>query len=294
MGLRIRTNDSSMRAQRHLSNTSERLVTDMEQLSSGYRINKSADDAAGLAISESLRAKIRSLRQARRNGHDGVSLVQVAEGSMNEITNILVRLRELAIQAASDTIGNTERGYINREYTQLVDEVDRIGKTTVFNGIQMLGGSEANNGLEDLSIHLGAGDASVPNTDAIDINLEEIKINAEEVLQLGREAELGPLEPDDAFTRDIAAGKLVVLDKALEKVSSSRAFLGAKQSRLQSAISNLDIQIENLETSRSRVRDVDFAEATAAFTQDKILGQAGASVLSQANAAPELALNLLR
>lgn len=294
MGLRIRTNDSSLRAQRHLSKTSERLVSDMEQLSSGYRINKSADDAAGLAISEGLRAKIRSLRQARRNGHDGVSLVQVAEGSMNEITNILVRLRELAIQAASDTIGNTERGYINREYTQLVDEVDRIGKTTEFNGIQLLGGSDANDGLEELSIHIGAGDASMPNTDAIEINLEEIKINAEEVLQLGREAELGPLEPGDDFTRDIAAGKLNVLDEALRKVASSRAFLGAKQSRLQSAVSNLDIHIENLETAKSRVRDVDFAEATAAFTQDRILGQAGASVLSQANAAPELALTLLR
>lgn len=294
MGLRIRTNDSSLRAQRHLSATSERTVNDMEQLSSGYRINKSADDAAGLAISEGLRAKIRSLRQARRNGQDGVSLVQVAEGSMNEITNILVRLRELAIQASSDTIGNTERSYVNREYTQLVDEIDRISKSTVFNGIKMLGGTEANNGLEELSIHIGAGDASVPNTDAIEINLEQIKINAEEVLQLGREAELGPLQPDEPFTRDVAAAKLTVLDTALGTVSSSRAFLGAKQSRLQSAVSNLDIQIENLETARSRVRDVDFAEATAAFTQDRILGQAGASVLSQANAAPELALNLLR
>lgn len=294
MGLRIRTNDSSLRAQRHLTATSDRLATDMEQLASGYRINKSADDAAGLAISEGLRGRIRSLRQARRNGHDGVSLVQVAEGSMNEITNILVRLRELAIQSSSDTIGNTERGYINREYTQLVDEIDRIGKSTVFNGIQMLGGSEENNGLEELSIHVGAGDASIPNSDAIELNLEEIKINAEEVLELGRGAELGPLHPDEDFSREVAAEKLSVLDRALEKVATSRAFLGSKQSRLRSAIGNLDIQIENLETARSRVRDVDFAEATAAFTQNRILGQAGVSVLSQANAAPELALNLLR
>lgn len=294
MGLRIRTNVSSIQAQRHLRDTSERTQENMSKLASGYRINKSADDAAGLAISESMRAKIVSLKQNKRNASDGVSLIQVAEGSMNEVSNILVRLRELAIQSSSDTLSNNERVYTNREYTQLVDEIDRIANTTEFNNIKLLGGPEANDGLDEMSIHVGAGPGSVPNTDTIEFTLSEIKLNAKEVLALGNEAEIGPLEAGDDFSREIAAEKLGVLDGALSKVASSRAFLGAKQSRLNSTINNLGVQIENLESAKSRIKDVDFAEASAEFTQNKILGQAGAAVLSQANAAPELALSLLR
>lgn len=294
MGLRIRTNVASIQAQRQLQATSEKTQEVSAKLASGYRINKSADDAAGLAISESMRAKIVSLNQAKRNAADGVSLIQVAEGSMNEVSNILIRLRELATQAASDTLSNNERLYTNREYTQLVDEIDRIATTTEFNSIKLLGGSDANDGLEELSIHVGAGPGTIRNTDTIEFNLDEIKLNAKEVLELDTEAEIGPLEAGDDFLRETAAAKLTVLDGALSKVASSRAFLGAKQSRLNSTINNLGVQIENLESAKSRIKDVDFAEATAEFTQNRILGQAGASVLSQANAAPELALSLLR
>src|SRR6476661_6839474 len=163
MGLRIRTNVASLNAQRNMGLSTAATGENMAKLSSGFRINKAADDAAGLAISENMSAKIRSLGQAKRNASDGISLVQVAEGSFNEVSNILVRLRELATQAASDTIGNTERSYTNREYTQLVQEIDRISNTTSFNGIDLLKGEE---GLPDatmFTLHIGGGDGSKEN-----------------------------------------------------------------------------------------------------------------------------------
>lgn len=294
MGMRIRTNVAALKSQRTLSGTNDALQGNMERLSSGFRINKAADDAAGLAISDSLNAKIRSMDQAKRNANDGVSLIQVAEGSMNEITNILVRLRELATQASSDTIGNLERSYTNKEYIQLVDEIDRISQSTEFNGLKLLQGADGNNGTAELVVHVGAGDGAVPNTDTINIDIDSIKVNAAEILGLGRESEVGPLDPGGDFTREVAAEKLQTIDTALQKMAENRATLGAKQSRLGSTINNLGIQIENTSTSKSRIKDVDFAAETAAFTQNRILGQAGASVLAQANSAPELALQLLR
>ena len=292
MGLRIKTNVASLQAQRQLGNTTAASQQNMERLSSGFRINKSADDAAGLAISDSQNAKIRSMDQAKRNANDGVSLIQVAEGSMNEISNILVRLRELSTQAASDTIGNLERSYTNKEYTQLVNEIDRITNSTEFNGLKLLGG-EDKNGISDLSIHVGAGDGTIENTDTISIDIESMKLDTE-ILKLGQEAEIGPLQGDDSFTRDTAAEKLTILDSALQQVASNRAYLGSKQSRLNSTINNLGVAIENLNTSKSRIKDVDFAAETASFTQNKILAQAGTSVLAQAGSVPELALQLLR
>lgn len=293
MGLRIKTNVPSLTAQRRLRDTTGEMSKNMEKLSSGYRINRSADDAAGLAISETMTGKIRSLNQAKRNASDGVSLIQVAEGSMNEISNILIRLRELSTQSASDTIGNLERSYTNKEYTQLVEEIDRISATSEFNGLKLLGGADENNGVGELTIHVGAGDGQVPNTDTIDIDIDAIKLDAGNVLGLNKEAEIGPVEIDGSFDRETAAEKLNTLDVAIKKVAGNRALLGAKQSRLESTINNLGIQVENLSTSRSRIRDVDFAEVTADFTQNRILGQAGASVLAQASAIPELALKLL-
>lgn len=292
MGLRIKTNVSALQAQRNLGNTTAASQQNMERLSSGYRINKSADDAAGLAISETQSAKIRSMDQAKRNANDGISMIQVAEGSMNEITNILVRLRELSTQAASDTIGNLERSYTNKEYTQLVNEIDRISNTTEFNGLKLLGG-EDKNGVSELSVHVGAGDGVIENTDTININIENMKLDTE-VLKLGQEAEIGPVNGEDSFSRETAAEKLTVLDTALQQVAANRAYLGSKQSRLNSTINNLGVAIENMNTSRSRIKDVDFAAETASFTQNKILAQAGTSVLSQASAVPEMALQLLR
>ncbi len=293
MGLRIRTNVTSLVAQRQLKNTTHKMGETMEKLSSGYRINKSADDAAGLAISENMSGKIRSMGQAKRNANDGISLIQVAEGGMNEISNILIRMRELATQSASDTIGNLERSYTNKEYTQLVDEIDRIVSTTEFNGMKLLQGEEEN-GISELVIHVGAGDGTVENTDTIGINIDNIKINASEVLGLGKESEIGPQEPDGDFDRQTAADKLTVLDDAIKKVAGNRAILGAKQSRLNSTITNLGVQIENLSSSRSRIKDVDFASATADFSQSRILAQAGSSILAQAGSVPELAIGLLR
>jgi len=265
----------------------------MAKLSSGYRINKAADDAAGLAISESMKGRIRSLGQAKRNASDGISLVQVAEGSMNEVSNILVRLRELATQAASDTIGNTERGYTNREYVQLVNEVQRISNTTEWNGVKLLSGQEAVGDPTMFTLHIGAGDGSVENTDTIRIGVENLKVNVTD-LGLGTESEIGPANAEDPFSRDTAAAKLTTIDKALTNIASNRAYLGAQQSRLGSTINNLGVQIENLKSANSRIRDVDFAEETANLTQNKILQQAGAAVLSQANQLPEVALTLLR
>lgn len=293
MGLRIKTNVSSLVAQRNMGISTAATGESMAKLSSGFRINKSADDAAGLAISETMRGKIRSLDQAKRNANDGVSLVQVAEGSMNEVSNILIRLRELATQAASDTIGNKERSYTNREYVQLVNEIQRISNTTEWNGLPLLNGQEAVGDESMFTIHVGAGDGQAENTDTIRIGVENLKVNVED-LGLGTEAEIGPVEVDEDFSRETAAQKLSIIDNALQTIASNRSFLGAQQSRLGSTINNLGVQIENMKSANSRIRDVDFAEETATFTQNKILQQAGASVLMQANQAPEIALSLLR
>ena len=284
---------SSVNAQRSLQGTTNSLRENMAQLSSGYRINKAADDAAGLAISNNMTGKIRSLEQATRNANDGISLVQVAEGSMNEVSNILIRLRELATQAASDTIGNQERSFTNREYTALVDEIERITNTTEFNGVKLLQGSDNNEGSDLLTIHVGAGDGTLENTDTIRLNIDDMKLDPAD-LGLGKEDEIGPIDITGSFDRTQAAEKLTILDTALQTVATTRANLGAQQSRLQSSIANLGIQVENLKSANSRIRDVDFAGATAQFTQNRILSQAGISVLSQANAEPEAALALLR
>jgi len=297
MGLRIKTNISSINAQRSLSSTNNAVKENMQQLSSGYRINKAGDDAAGLAISNNITAKTRSLEQAARNANDGVSLVSIAESGMNEITNILTRLRELATQSASDTISNVERGYTNREYTKLVDEIDRIANTTEWNGLKILQGSANNEGFGNdlITIHVGAGDGSVANRDTIKLDIDEMSLIPSRDLGLASTgSQIGPESPDDDFTREMAAEKLTTIDKALGRVASTRATLGSQQSRLSSAINSLGIQVENYKSANSRIRDVDFAAATAAFTQNKILAQAGASVLAQANAEPEIVMQLLR
>ncbi len=293
MGLRVQTNMASINATRNLGTATKALNEDIEKLSSGYRINKAADDAAGLAISEKMRGRIASLGQAKRNANDGISMVQTAEGSMNEISNILIRLREVATQAASDTVGNTERTFINREYVQLVNEVDRISKTTDFQGRPLLQGSEAL-GIEDFTLHVGAGDGTIENTDRININMDVIQVDAFGKLGLGVGDEVGPTEIGGDFDRSVAAEKLTVIDSALENISNNRSFLGATQSRLGSTINNLGIQIENMQSAKSRIRDVYFASATASYTQNKILQAGGVSVLAQANNMPELALSLLR
>jgi flagellin len=293
MGLRIATNVSSLIAQRHAQTNSNLMDRSLEKLSSGYRINKSSDDAAGLAVSESLRAKVRGLNQAKRNASDAVSMVQVAEGSLNEVGNIMIRLRELTVQSASDTIGDVERGYLNREYTQLVDEIDRISATSEFNSLKLFDPNQKDRLIIQVGVNQSEPEA---NIDTISIGLEGLKTFNSEALGLGKGAEIGPMESDasDAVSREDITDKLNVIDNALTRLSGERATLGSIQSRLDTAMNNLGIQTENLTTANSRIRDVDFAEETSTLTQRKVLQASSMSVLMQANAKPEMALQLLR
>jgi flagellin len=291
MGMRIRTNVPAITAQRFMSDNKDAMSKSLEKLSSGYRINKSADDAAGLAISESLRGKIRGLNVAKRNANDAVSMVQVAEGSMNEMTNILIRLRELTVQASTDTIGERERSFLNREYTQLADEIDRIGNSTEFNGIKIFD-KEADR--DQFVIQVGTnGTTPDLNTDTIAISLAGLKFNTSD-LGIGKEAEIGSLDGSAGPSLEDISSKLNVIDEALNKIASERATLGSVQSRLGSALSNLAINVENMETAKSRIKDVDFASETAELTQARILTSSTTAVLQQANAAPEQVLQLLR
>jgi flagellin len=275
-----------------MDGNNQNMQNSLEKLSSGYRINKSADDAAGLAITENLRGQIRGLNVARRNANDAVSLVQVAEGSMNEMSNIMIRLRELTVQSASDTLGQQERTFLNREYVQLVDELDRIANSTEFNGQKIF---DQSNEVSEYVIQVGTrGTAPDENIDTIKINLEGLKFNSEN-LSLGKESEIGASElGEDGPTREEISAKLTTIDEALGRIANERATLGSVQNRLSSAISNLGISIESQQAAASRIKDVDFAAETANLTQARIMTQSNTAVLSQANAAPEMALQLLR
>jgi flagellin len=293
MGLRIRTNVSALSAQRFAQQNSADMNKSLERLSSGYRINQASDDAAGLAVSESTKAKVRGLNQAKRNANDAVSMVQIAEGSLSEMSNILVRLRELTVQSSSDTVGDTERGYLNREYTQLVDEIDRINKTTEFNSLKLFD----ENAEDTLTVQVGVNHSSPEdNQDTLSVSLEGLKTLTSEGLGLGKGAEIGPTELDgsDAIDRDSIAEKLTNIDGAINRIVSERATLGSVQSRLDKAFSNLSIQTENLETANSRIRDVDYAQETSDLAKSRVLQSSSISVLAQANATPEVALQLLR
>jgi flagellin len=309
MGLRIRTNVASLNAQRRLGSSTEALQGSMNKLASGSRINKAADDAAGLAVSENLRADVRGLNQARRNANDGVSLVQTAEGGLEETSNMLIRLRELAVQASSDTIGNEERGFLNQEYMQLKDEIDRIAASTEFNGTRLLVGEEAGNLPEELQtqandfpLEIQVGKDYYSESDAIDkrnqVNI--IKIDMSKLNAFTSGLGLGEAEPDEGGggtrvdNKVNAQQSINVVDGAINKVNEYRAYLGAIQNRFVSTISSLGVQVENLDSARSRVRDADYASETALFTQNSILQQAGTSVLSQANQQPQIALSLLQ
>ena len=305
MGLRIRTNISSINAQRRLSGSTRMLQSSMAKLSSGQRINKSADDAAGLAVSENLKADIRSLRMAKRNANDGISIVQTAEGGLTEISSMLIRLRELAVQGASDTIGNKEREFLDKEYLQLKDEIDRISASTEFNGTRLLVGKT------EMPEDMGSADNSFPleiqvskdyysDTDGIEkrnpVNIIKIDFGSLNAFTHG-EGSLSIGEHEDGTrvnTKVSAQNSISILDEAIYKVNDYRSYLGSIQNRLVSSSNNLDVQAENLMEAQSRIRDTDFAAETAQMTQANILQQAGTSVLSQANAQPQIALSLLQ
>jgi flagellin len=279
----------------------------MEKLASGYRINKAADDAAGLAISEKLKADIRGLNMAKRNASDGVSLVQTAEGGLNEVGNILSRLRELAVQSSSDTIGNVERGFLNKEYGSLKDEIDRITNATEYNGTRLLVGNQESldsslvNRSNPYPLEIQVGKDYFTSVDekgqtnpvnVIRIDLQNLNTFTDaNGLNLGKSTEDGGTRVD---SKESAQQSIGTLDSAIQKVAEYRSYLGSIQSRLGSTINNLSVQSENFAAANSRIRDTDFADESAKLTQSNILKQAGIAVLSQANQAPQAALRLLQ
>lgn len=276
MGLRINTNISSIAAQRALGITKNNLDNNLRKLSSGERITRAGDDAAGLAISEKMKAHIRGLRQAKRNSDDGISLIQTAEGAINEISNIVIRLRELSIQAASDTVGDTERGFSNIEFQNLLEEIQRISQGTEFNGRKLLDGT---GGLVEVQV----GIHNDPTNDRIKYDSTTTDTTLEALGLIG----------ENIANKEGAQLSLAKLDDALVRINGTRANLGALQNRLQSVNNTLGIAEENFSAANSRIRDVDVAAETADMAKNNILSQAGVSVLAQANQAPNFALKLL-
>ncbi len=269
MGLRINTNVASINAQRNLRGSNNDMRKAMERMSSGYRINHAADDAAGLAISDNLRAQIRGYQMNIRNSEDGISLVQVAEGGLTETNNILIRLRELGIQAASDTIGPNERGFLDVEVQSLMQELERIANGTEYNRTKLLNGTA---GVFDIQV-------GIRNQEGIDriharvetLGLKEFTVGTKEGAQIG----------------------LAKIDEAIQRVSATRADFGALQNRLGATINNLGISVENLSAANSRIRDADMATEVAEMTRNNIMLTAGVSVLGQANSTNQMALKLL-
>ena len=272
MGIRINTNVSSLNTQRHLAKNSASFKTSMEKLSSGLRINRAGDDAAGLAISEGLKADIRALDQAARNGADGISLVQTGEGALDEVSNILLRMKELAEQSMNGTLSDTDRGYLDSEYTALSDEIDRIAAGTEFNGVSLLDGNL------DVDIQVGIGTASSDSVNvALSTNMDASGVGISAAI-------------DSASDAGTALGEI---DDAIATVTEARADFGAVQNRLESSIRNISMTSENLSAANSRIRDVDIAAETSKMTSSQILQQAGVSMLAQANMSTSLAMALM-
>lgn len=274
MGLRIQTNMAAISAQKVMSKQQKRSEHASIALASGNRIIKAGDDAAGLAISENVRSQLRGMRMAKNNSSNAVSAIQVSEGGLNEITNILTRLRELGIQAASDNIGDRERGFLNLEAKSLIEESDRIANTTVFGDKKLLDGSA---GKQEYHVGTGAGEENVISFDlSTDARASELGISGMSIETKG-----------DA--RDL----LGVIDEAVNKVGAMRANFGAIQNRLESASSNLDTQVENLEAAKSRIADADIAYESSELASSQILQSAAVSVLAQANQNQAVALKLI-
>jgi flagellin len=280
MSISVLTNIASLNAQRNLATTQTALAASVGRLSSGMRINTAADDAAGLGISENLKANIRSMAQAQRNANDGISMSQVAEGSMNEMQGIVSRMRELSVQSSNSTLGNTERGYIQTEFTQLSQEINRISSVTDFNGQKLLDGS-ASTGL---TFQIG-----IQNTtnDRLAMSITKLTTST-----LGSTSlHIASANLDTATNAQLAIGSF---DRAIQQLSQARAKVGATQNRMTVTVSNLAVAQENLTAANSRIRDVDVANESANLTKAQILSQAGLAVLAQANQLPQSALSLLR
>jgi flagellin len=274
MPISIMTNVQSLNAQRNLNSTQSRLSGNLQKLSSGLRVNSAADDAAGLAISERFKAQIRSYSQAERNANDGVSLLQTAEGAMNEIAGSLIRMRELAMQSANGTLGSAERTFLNNETTDLTTEIDRIASVTQFNGLNVLDGTYSG---QTLQVGIGA-----TSNDTIGITISNTNFSSLAGAAI------------DLTTQSGAQAALGTIDTAINALSTRRASIGTAQNRLQVTMSNLSSARENVTAANGRIRDVDVANESAELTKNNILSQVGLSILAQANQAPSVALSLLR
>jgi flagellin len=274
MGLRINTNVASLNAQRNLLESTNQLGLSLARLSSGLRINRAADDAAGLAISEKFRAEIRSLQQAQRNANDGISMLQVAEGALNESSSILIRMRELAIQAANGTLGAQERDDLNNEFQDLMSEIDRIANVTEFNGTQVI--------------------ASAGSSITFQVGTDNTSNDQVAVTSVGATASAIGISGLTISSVASAQNALALLDSAISQVASLRASFGTAQNRLESTIRSIAIAIENTAASESRIRDVDVASETARLTRFQVLQQAGVSILAQANVSTSIVLSLLQ
>jgi flagellin len=276
MGFRINTNVSSIAAQRSLSINSRESEGNLSKLASGSRITKAADDAAGLAISEKLKANIRSLKQADRNANDGISMVQTAEGGLNEVSSILTRMRELAVQTSSDTVGDSERKMTNMEYQNLKLELERISQVTEFNGNKLLSGEG-----DMYDFQVGTNNDQFQDRISYDAQQVNARLDGLNIAEL------------DVSTKQGSQESLASIDGAIEKVSGFRSYLGAIQNRLVSTSNNLQVNVENMSAANSRIRDVDYADATATKAKNDILNSAGTSVLAQANMSGQNALKLI-
>lgn len=276
MGLRINTNTQSLRAQTAMGKVESMKADSLAKLSSGSRINKAGDDAAGLAISEKLKANIRGTQQAARNAGDGISMIQTAEGGLNEVSNVLIRLRELSVQAASDTIGDQERKFADLEFQHLSQEIERIATSTQFNGKFLLSGEGDN-----LDFQIGI--MNDPNHDRLSYRPQDSSARTE---HLG-------VASLNVSTKVSAQENLEKIDAAISNINGNRASLGALQNRLQSTISNLEVRNENLAAANSRIRDTDVASESAELAKANILSAASTSVLTQANNAGSIALKLI-
>ena len=275
MGLRVNSNIASLNAQRSLSTTTERLQANYRRLSTGLRISTASDDAAGLAISERFRAQVRSTNQAIRNAQDGISLTQTGEGALNEVSSILIRMRELSIQASNGTVSDADKSTLNQEFSDLINEIDRIAQSTTFNGVNLLDGTGST-----LVFQVGTGTAA---------GIDTIQLSTSDTLAstLG----LSSLDIGSSGSPTVAVS---MLDTAINSVSRVRGQFGAAQNRLSTTIANLQIQSETLSAAEPRIRDVDVAVETSALTRNSILQQAAISILAQANTQPQAALTLLQ
>jgi len=289
MALRINYNFESISAQRNLAGTQQSFFRAIEQLSSGLRINKAGDDAAGLAVSEKLKNQVRGINQAQRNAQDAVSLLQTAEGALNETHSLLARMRELAVQSSNDTLTNADRLHIQDEVNQLLSEVDRISAATQFNTIPLLKGTGSP--ATGMQFHVGPNNVTTASVDEISFTISGVSSGALAISALGSGA-TGQLSSLSFQTSANAA--IATLDTAIETISTRRGAIGAMQNRLQSTINSLGVASENTGAANSRIRDADVAQAVSEMVKNQILQQSTMAVLAQANQAPQMALQLLK